>query len=187
MGESVLHITYRDTATPYHFAINIPSNKEQQAYDWLKNRVDILKDGDDKIINFVRWNAKAIYFYDADHNIVELIARKNLNNKSSKDFDENSFLEISEIGIPTTTIKREFNFLNKNYGLNIYDGNFERFCAIGNENGLFICINKNTKDWFPTNDKAYPSDFEVIIRIKGKEFKIKYQDEQLRPLITNDQ
>ncbi len=187
IGTSVLKIEYQKTATPYHFAINIPSNKEAEALTWLKTKVNILKDRQDEIIDFKRWNAKAIYFYDADTNIVELIARKNLNNTSTRDFDQNSFLEISEIGIPTTNIKREFILLNKNCGLDIYDGSFERFCAIGNDNGLFICINKNTKDWFPTNDKAYSSDFEVIINEKDQEYKIEYRNEQLSALITSEE
>ncbi|MEW7292546.1 VOC family protein [Aquimarina sp. 2304DJ70-9] len=185
IGESVLNIEYQKTATPYHFAINIPSNKEVEALTWLKTKVDILKDDQDEIIDFIRWNAKAIYFYDADDNIVELIARKNLNNASTRDFDQNSFLEISEIGLPTTNIKREFTLLHENCGLEVYDGSFERFCAIGNDNGLFICINKNTKDWFPTNDKAYSSNFEVIINEKDQEYKVAYQNEQLSTLITN--
>lgn len=179
IGKSILKIEYQQNFTPYHFAINIPSDKEVEALNWLKARVEILKDGDNEIQDFDFWNAKAIYFYDKDNNIVELIARKNLNNQSEKEFDQNSFLEISEIGLPTINIEKEFKILNTNFGLEIYDGSFERFCAIGNENGLFICINKNVKDWFPTNDKAYSSDFVVIIDENEKEYKIEYKNEKL--------
>ncbi|GAA4277673.1 VOC family protein [Aquimarina mytili] len=186
LGESVLNIVFSTTATPYHFAINIPSNKEDEAFNWLKKRVDVLKDGNHTIIDFVNWNAKAMYFYDADYNIVELIARKNLNNASTRSFDQNSFLEISEIGIPTTSIKREFTLLNENCGLEVYDGSFERFCAVGNDNGLFICINKNTKKWYPTNDKAYSSDFEMIIEENGKTYSIEYRKEELKALLLNE-
>ena len=39
-----------------------------------------------------------------------------------KIFDSNSFLEISEIGIPTIDIEKEFNILNKLTGIEIFDG-----------------------------------------------------------------
>ena len=120
-----------------------------------------------------------MYFYDKDHNIVELIARKNLKNESDSAFDQNSFLEISEIGIPVKDIKPVFNRLNTTCGLDVFDGNFERFCAIGDDSGLFICVNKLVKDWFPTNDKAYSSDFIAIITEKGKTFLIKFYDEKI--------
>jgi hypothetical protein len=47
-------------------------------------------------------------------------------------------------------------------GIPIFDGDFSSFCAVGNDEGLFILINKNEKKWFPTNDVAYTSD--VIVK-----------------------
>jgi catechol-2,3-dioxygenase len=180
MGKSVLEIESSLSATPYHFAINIPSNQEMEALNWLKDRLEILKDGSNEIHDFVAWNAKAMYFYDPDQNIVEFIARKNLDHRSETAFDQNALLEISEIGLPTDDIEKEFNRLNKNLGLEIYSGNFDRFCAIGDENGLFICVDKNIKDWFPTNDKAYSSNFEMILRHNEKAYEIVYKNEKLK-------
>jgi catechol-2,3-dioxygenase len=57
IGRSVLEIEEASNSTPYHFAINIPSNQENEALAWLKNRVDILKDGNNEIQDFVFWNA----------------------------------------------------------------------------------------------------------------------------------
>ena len=142
MGKSILHIAYAPKTTPYHFAINIPANQEYEALAWLKAKVKVLTNGSKEIQDFEFWNAKAIYFYDADHNIVELIARKNLNNASDQKFDADQFLEISEIGLPTHDIEKEFIELHTSTGIEIYDGEFSRFCAIGDEHGLFICINK---------------------------------------------
>ncbi len=180
IGLSRLIFEQRKIATPYHFAINIPSNKEKEALQWLKRKVDILKDGQDEMVDFVNWNAKAMYFYDADQNIVELIARKNLDNCSNREFNQNLFLEISEIGLPTENIHREFTILNKNCGLEVYDGSFERFCAIGNDRGLFICVNKNIKKWFPTNEIAFSSDFEVVINEKDKDYVVSYENEKIK-------
>jgi catechol 2,3-dioxygenase-like lactoylglutathione lyase family enzyme len=180
-GKSILNIEYKTKTTPYHFAINIPANKEFEALDWLKSKVEILKDGNIEIQDFDFWNAKAIYFYDIDENIVELIARKNLNNLSNKKFNANQFLEISEIGLPTLDIQREFVQLTSLTGIEIFYGGFERFCAIGDENGLFICVNKGVKDWFPTNDNAYSSEFEIKLIEKGNEYRIEYKNERIKP------
>jgi len=180
IGNSILTLEYRKEFTPYHLAINIPSNKENEALFWLKERVDILLNGEKEIQDFDFWNAKAIYFYDPDKNIIEFIARKNLNNNSKKKFDEKLLIEISEIGLPTNNIEMEFNSLNQNCNLNIFSGGLERFCAIGNENGLIICINKNLKGWFPINDKAFSSDFIIEITNNGKEYQIEYKDEKIK-------
>lgn len=181
IGRSNLKFVKRKKlATPYHYAFNIPSNKIKDALEWLKTRVEILTMNGNEIQDFDSWNAKAVYFYDLDDNIVELIARKNLNYKSTSEFNQKSLLEISEIGIPTINIKKEFTFLNKKLGLSIFDGGFSDFCAIGTETGLFICINKNVKGWYPVNDKAYSSDFELKVIINKEIFIIEYLNEKLK-------
>lgn len=177
IGRSELRLIQSDNFQPYHFAINIPSNKEAEALDWLKSRLTILKDGKTEVQDFDFWNAKAIYFYDNDRNIVEFIARKNLNNQSEETFDINSICEISEIGMPVSNIESAYNKLNELVNIQIYDGGFERFCAVGDETGLFICINKHKKDWFPTGDKAYSSAFKIKFEEKGNEYELAFENE----------
>lgn len=180
IGSSVLIFEHREKCTPYHFAINIPSNKEEEALHWLKKRVTILKDEGNDIQYFDFWNAYAIYFYDADKNIVEFIARKNLNSNSKQTFSQKSILGISEIGLPTTDIEREFNLLNKKCDIPQFSGNLEAFCTIGSETGLFICVNKNKKEyWYPTKDKPYSSDFRAEIEEKNATFIVDYRNEIL--------
>ena len=174
VGKSKLKLVKSKESLPYHFAINIPSNKENEALKWLKERVEILRDGKNEIQDFEFWNAKAMYFYDLDKNIVEFIARRNLKNESQADFDVASLLEISEIGMPVNDIGVAFNKLNEISNLEQFDGGLERFCAIGDENGLFICINKNKKDWYPTGDKAHSSEFEIEFEHNNREFVVKF-------------
>ncbi|NNE76501.1 MAG: VOC family protein, partial [Pricia sp.] len=180
IGTSILTIAFRPEATPYHFAINIPANKIQEALEWTKARVAILKEGPEEIQDFRSWNAEAFYFYDVDKNIVELIARKNLNNASNEKFGPDQFLELSEIGLPTTDIEKEFDILHRLTGIKVYDGTFDRFCAIGDENGLFICIDKDKKDWFPTNDKAFASAFEIRFSVKKATYRFVYENGKLK-------
>lgn len=180
IGRSRLRIVKNDQFRPYHFAINIPSNQIKEALYWLKERVEILKDGSSEIQDFDFWNAKAIYFYDMDKNIVECIARNNLKNESQEKFSINSMLEISEIGLPVNNIETTFYTLNRLADVEKFDGGFERFCAIGNENGLFICINKQVKDWYPTGDKAYASEFEIEFVENERTHKLAFKNEEIR-------
>ena len=182
IGASVLRLVKHNAFFPYHFAINIPSNKEKEALNWLKERVAILTDEGNEIQDFYNWNAKAIYFYDADNNIVEFIARKNLKNGTSEDFGASSLLEVSEIGMPVTDIERTYKKINRISNLEIYDGGFDKFCAIGDELGLFICIDKNAKGWYPTNDKAHSSRFEIFFEDKDVEHQLEFIKGEIRKL-----
>ncbi|MCB9211698.1 MAG: VOC family protein, partial [Ignavibacteriales bacterium] len=80
---------------------------------------------------------------------------------SQEKFSKESILYISEIGIPTLDISKVFNKINDESDLEIYDGDFERFCAIGNETGLFIVMNYLVKKWMPTMEEGKPSPFEI--------------------------
>ena len=160
-GESILTFRVDKKSTPYHFAFNIPSNKAYEALSWLKRRVDLLPYKNKEMVDFSSWNAKAIYFYDKDKNIVEFIARKNLNRNSSHTFSSKSILNISEIGLASTKMERTFESINSMRSIDLYSGNFERFCALGNEEGMFIMVNPNLKKWFPIDDKIYLSDFII--------------------------
>lgn len=161
MGDSILTLQYRRNTVPYHFAINIPSFKEVEALYWLKERVDILQFDEKEIIDFSNWNAKAIYFYDLDKNIVEFIARKNLDYKSDFKFSTKSVLNISEIGLVSNQIHKTFHKLNELGFIEVYSGDFDRFCAVGDDNGLFILVNNKLKKWFPTGDLIQQSDFKI--------------------------
>jgi catechol-2,3-dioxygenase len=175
-GRTILKFVQRQNATPYHFAINIPANKDAEALAWLKQRAEILKSGNDELIDFKNWNAKSIYFYDHDKNIVEFIARKNLVTQTKEAFGVNQLLEVSEIGMPVEDVGAAFGEINTIAKVEIYYGSFDKFCAAGDEYGLFIIINKNRKKWFPTNDEAFSSDFilEGEINLEFADGKINF-------------
>jgi catechol 2,3-dioxygenase-like lactoylglutathione lyase family enzyme len=160
-GTSILSFYYRETSTPYHFAFNIPSNQINEALQWLKQRVEVLTDERIEIHDFESWNAQAVYFYDKDQNIVEFIARKNLKIESFTAFRPESILNISEIGLPVNNMERTLHHLNLVKKLPIYSGDMERFCAAGDENGLFIIINKEKKKWYPNDDTPHSSYFRM--------------------------
>lgn len=159
IGTSILVFEYKQSAKPYHFAINIPSNKEHEALAWLKERLTPLPYHGNELVDFVNWNAKSIYFYDADRNIVEFIARKNLHTETSEQFSSQQFLCTSEIGLAVKDVKQAYESIIAIRDVGFYFGNLENFCAAGDEYGLFIIIDKNSKGWMPNDDVAYTSDF----------------------------
>jgi len=126
---------------------------------WLKKRVKILLFNGKEMVNFQSWNAKALYFYDCDKNIVEFISRKNININSSMQFSSRSIINISEIGVSSTNIEKTYQSINSFKPIEVYSGNFERFCALGNDEGMFIIANPTVKKWFPNNDIIEQSDF----------------------------
>ncbi|MGA9467891.1 MAG: glyoxalase [Exiguobacterium marinum] len=84
----------------YHFAINIPANRFKEAKEWIMSRVPLLtEDGEDEIY-FEGIDASSLYFYDADENVVELIARHSINPESNlESFSSNEFLGIGEMSL----------------------------------------------------------------------------------------
>jgi catechol 2,3-dioxygenase-like lactoylglutathione lyase family enzyme len=161
LGNSILSFKLGENIQPYHFAFNIYSNKEHEALNWLKERVELLPFNGKRMVNFQSWNAKALYFYDHDKNIVEYIARKNLKNNSNEPFSSASILNISEIGIASSTLKKTYEKIHIFKPIELYSGNFNRFCALGNEEGMFILANPALKKWFPSNDDIHQSDFVI--------------------------
>ncbi|PTX43762.1 catechol-2,3-dioxygenase [Christiangramia gaetbulicola] len=178
-GYSSLRFEKREKATPYHIALHVPDNQEKEALKWLESIVPVLKYNDDKIIDFSNWQAKSVYFYDQDKNIMELISRRKFHKPESAIFNSSNIVGIAEIGLVTKDIKEKFEKLKLECGLDHFDGDFERFCAIGDPSGLLITIDNDKKDWFPTSDKAYSSDFELEFEHDSKTFKLNFSNDEL--------
>jgi catechol 2,3-dioxygenase-like lactoylglutathione lyase family enzyme len=161
IGVSSLTFIVSENMNPAHFAINISSYKIQEALQWIQKRTEILWCEGEPIADFSNWNAEAIYFYDMDGNIVEFIARKKLNIINTHPFSSTDLIRISEVGMVSNDNKAIYEQLNAMRPIPIYDGNLDRFCALGNEEGLFILVNNTKKKWFPTQEEAFIADFEL--------------------------
>lgn len=140
----------------YHLAFNIPENKLNEVIKWCENRIELIKKEDATLITkFETWNANAIYFYDNNDNLLEFIARKDLNNSETETFSSKQILNISEIGIVTDNPLEFGNQLIQKYELNLFEKNqnSEIFTAIGDDNGLLIIV-KTNRNWHPTETPA---------------------------------
>lgn len=170
IGKTRLTFTRKENAKPYHFAINIPSNKENEVLNWLREKARIIMHNNQEMIDWPDWNAKAIYIYDHDNNVVEFIARKNLGYTESMPFIPTQILGVSEIGMAVNDVQDTLRKLNRAYKLPVFSKIENHFCAAGDENGMFIIIDKNMQGWFPNNDKAHTSDF-VLQQEDGKNIR----------------
>ena len=179
IGKTRLAFKASAQAEPTHFAINIPSHSTALALSWLKERLPILPFDGKEIVDFSNWNAEAIYFHDPGGNIVEFIARRNLAIPTPPTFASSQCTCISEVGVGTKDIERIYRQLNEAIQIPIYDGSFDRFCALGDDDGLFIVVNYEKKKWFPTDEAISASTFEVQWSKGNRSLSIHYEFEEL--------
>lgn len=178
-GYSILNISYSEQSQPYHIAFHIPDLQIDEALSWLERLVPVLKNNGEKVVDFNNWNAKSIYFYDEDRNIMEFISRKKFSKPKSAIFNPEEIVGIAEVGLVTRDVQEKFETLKLQCGLNQYDGDLEKFCAIGEDSGLLITIDKDKKDWFPTGDEAQTANFEMEFSHKSKKFRLLFQEDKL--------
>ncbi len=180
MNGSTLTFEQTDAFIPYHFAFNIPSFQIREALNWLQSiSVDMIPYKEQFLVDFKAWNADAVYFYDPDGNILELIARKNLNLSTNQAFSAKSILSISEIGMPVQNVFEASEMLKATIGLKQYSGDRDYFCAMGDEEGLFIIVDEARKKWMPTEIPAKAAAFESLIDYAGREWAINYRNAKL--------
>jgi catechol-2,3-dioxygenase len=163
IGGSRLRFTVGQASAPYHLAINIPSNQLRSAKDWLERRASMLSD---EVFNFEFWNAEAIYFEDADGNVLELIGRRELRNERPGSFGPEMFLGISEIGLPVAETRTAIEILEQTFGLAVFTGDRDQFTAVGGEDGLFIVVPAG-RPWLPTEHASEENYAHVAI--EGRE------------------
>lgn len=174
-GQSMLTFIQSTELNPtYHFAFNIPKNQIQSAADWVAEKFKIILDPDNETIaDFVSWNAKAVYFYDNNGNILEFIARFDLDNASERPFSGSSILSISEIGIVTDTPMAFARQLVEKENLSYFSKSpvSESFVVLGDDNGLLIVV-KNRRNWYPTQKQAQKHYTKIKLAANGQQKEV---------------
>ncbi|CAN5571999.1 hypothetical protein BH10BAC3_BH10BAC3_16860 [soil metagenome] len=98
---------------------------------------------------------KSVYFLDPAANIVELIARFDLNDHVTEQFSSSHIRNVSEIGVvfPAKQFKETVEDFMQQYGLVYFEKQLPlpQFTAVGNDEGLFIIVPEN-RAWFPTKN-----------------------------------
>jgi hypothetical protein len=136
----------------YHFAFDIPENQFYSAKKWISRRIPLLSDenGQDEFES-KSWNSHSVYFKDAAGNVLEFIARHNLDNAEEGTFDSGQILNISEIGLPSENVIGFANELCASLNLSVFKQEpNETFTPVGDDNGLFILPVKD-RIWIPNS------------------------------------
>jgi catechol 2,3-dioxygenase-like lactoylglutathione lyase family enzyme len=153
----------------YHLAFNIPENQFEAAKRWIMERTPLIRDkqGRDQF-HFESWNAHSCYFFDSDGNILEFIARHDLKNATSKAFNSNHIFCVSEIGLAHDNPHSLAQQLRAEIeGLGVFrNSESADFCALGDDNGLFIIV-KHGREWYPESGKrATPHPVRLRIQME---------------------
>lgn len=154
----------REEAPVYHFAMNIPENRFAEAVSWVSARTPLLEGPDGPEISFRSWNAHSLYFRDPAGNVVEYIARHNLDNGIPGPFTPDAVVNVSEIGLPVPNVADAAEALDRALEIPRWSGNEDTFAAVGDEHGLVILV-AETHTWYPIGLPVgvYP----VRVRIDG--------------------
>jgi len=136
-----------------------------------------MEDYKSDIADFVNWRAKSVYFFDPAGNIIELIARFDLNNASSEKFSSEQFLSLSEIGLvfPEEQIDEQVRIIMKKCGLAYFlkQPPMQQFKVLGDDDGLFIVVT-DKRNWYPTNKPSAIFPLEILIENDGRVELVSY-------------
>jgi hypothetical protein len=151
-----------DGGPRYHFALNIPTGRIEDAAAWLRERVDVLPfEGGEEVVRFDAIVADAVYFHDAGGNVVELMARDDLPYEDDRPFDASCLLEVSEIGIAAEDVAATTEVVCAALGAPIYWGGGEGLTAIGDAVGA-VLVSPLGRGWIPTGMRALPALTTVV-------------------------
>jgi hypothetical protein len=89
---------------------------------------------------------------DPQGNVLEFIARKNLDNASQTSFNALSIINISEIGFGLNQdVNESIKRLSSQFGVTPFGiGDGKIFQILGDEHGTFI-LSDTSRAWFPTS------------------------------------
>lgn len=170
----------------YHFAFNIPRNALRAAREWQLARTPLIPPRPslvdpafpDDVWHFRHWNAHSVFFYDPAFNIVEYIARHDLDTDAHDParFGPHDILYASEIGFVVADPAGAALGIREELGLSEYPRGAAPW-AMGDERGLLLCLGNLGECWAewtpsPVTWGVFPT--EAVIRgARAAEHRVK--------------
>jgi catechol-2,3-dioxygenase len=159
----------------YHFAFNIPENQVLSAWHWQKARTPLLpiparlRDPayPDDVVDYRHWNAHSLFFFDPAGNVVEYIARHDLQNGRTDPFGSGDILYASEIGLIVDDVLAAASMLKQVVGVEQYKGGSAQFTALGDEHGLLLVMQRGRVISFDAPEKKAVSVFRTAASVRG--------------------
>jgi hypothetical protein len=160
----------------YQFTISIPSNQIENCYSWLldadpSNSSKIAEpakfwidaESGAAIYRRNQYNSQSIYIKDAGNNIIEILARHDLNNTAEGEFNRGMFLGITEVGVVSRDLRKSAEALKAAFGVEEVVGSSNSYKPMGGPMGL-LKLNIEGKIWTPTENEiavGYPMTIRV--------------------------
>ena len=157
----------------YHFAFNIPENKIVKALQWQKARTPMLTIPErnraagfpPEVVDYRHWNAHSVFFLDPAGNVVEYIARHDLENGDNNAFGWADILYVSEIGLVVDDVTAAAASLEELAAVTPYKGGDAEFTAMGDEFGLLLVMKRGRVVDFTGNAdngvRVYPTGINL--------------------------
>ena len=154
----------------YHVAFNIPENKIERAVEWAASKdlplIHVPGLGE-PVVHFEGIDAHSIYFWDPAGNLLEFIARHEMQNASDGPFrPDKDILEISEIGLPADDVPALTAELTDKLGIGPYPPTRDPsdvFAYMGGPEGVLIPV-KTGRIWLMTEEMpatVHPTEIVV--------------------------
>lgn len=179
LGVGYTELTFRKAQTgddpKYHFAMNIPAKQWSEAKDWLRKKGCTLlptpsveeaniRSMEQDVVFFGALQAYSLYFHDPAGNLVEFIARENLEKTALSPFHIGSISNISEVLFAfDQDLPQAMEKLCDHFHVEPYTGDKKLFQILGDDEGTFI-LNDIRRGYYPTQQKAeiHPLQMTVL-------------------------
>ena len=148
----------------YHIAWAIPENKLALAKAWLAARTPLLvhPDGRDEF-HFRSPNRHAVYFADSAGNVLELIARHNLDDGTAGPFTLADVLYVNHAGLVVDDLPGAVRDLETGLGLELRADPSTDFAQLGDEHRHVVLVTRK-RLWLPeTKVPAEVFDTEIVL------------------------
>lgn len=174
IGETAIEFVTGRGEPFYHFALLVPGDRFDEAFEWAGGRTELQPDpGSGEILfDFDNWGAKACYFNDPAGNIVELIAHRGVDETGAQgEFRPTELVGLSELGLVGDRVAMAGR-LAKQLGLELWDGTVEepgRLAFVG-EPARTLILSPSGRGWLPALRAAEPHPVEALLagRAEGR-------------------
>ncbi len=158
-------LTFRVVAhspAPLHLAFNVPVGAVASCPALLPVRFLDTHAPGYSIAEFPGWQARARYFFDPNGNLLECIERRGADAATQGTGPENLFQCVSEVGIATEDVGFTTSQLARRFDLAPFIRSIPQpdFCAVGDDNGLFI-LSQVGRPWLFTDVPTAPAYVRV--------------------------
>jgi len=160
----------------YHFAFNIPENKILKALEWQKARTPMLPIPErnraqgypPEVVDYRHWNAHSIFFLDPAGNVVEYIARHDLESSDTTPFGWTDILYASELALVVDDVAATASRLTEIAGVQQYRGGSDQFMAMGDEYGLLLVMKRGRVIDFTSEPHNAVRVYPTAVNVRGQ-------------------